>query len=181
MPSLRSRRFLEYLIPSLAIWIASLWALLDLEPVVARLRAAVLGAAQIYKVRELIDPLRYPWDVYRSTMGPISERTRPDDRVFNAGWDDFPILFALDDRVRYVWGVDPTFLFDANAELGQHVCDPAFGRRLDAWEVIQIQTQSRFVFVRTTRGRLATSWSKVRGRMVSARVAGAFYPTWDSA
>lgn len=124
--------------PTFSLWIASLWSILDLEALVARARARfarldadtrhawrfVAGALlviaigiQVRAVWRVQTRFPYPFDLYETTIAPIRDRAEPGERVFNAGYDDFPILFAGDDRLRYLWGLDPTFLYDVDPDL----------------------------------------------------------------
>ena len=92
------------------------------------------------------------FDAYRTTLASITERASPNDRVFHSDWDEFPTLFAANDRVRYVSGLDPVFLHEANPALANAVRDLTIGRATTtAWQVIVEQTRSSFVFVTTKR------------------------------
>ncbi len=164
----RSQRFVEYLVPSVALWIGSLWGLLDLAGVAAhasgwlrrrgrRFRFAIVAAAvtavvvpvgwQASVVYQLARRYQIPFDVYREPMAVLSAHAASGDRVFNPGWDDFPILFAADDRLRFVWGLDPAFLFDANPALAARVEAVARGRAEDLRDVIAREAGARFVFL----------------------------------
>jgi len=174
--TLKSQRFIEYLAPSLALWLMSLLALVDMDRfktwLIREYRAfnrpvrriltvvliAIAIALPVQQVRQAWSSLHrgvYPFDAYRSTFKAISERANPGDRVYHSQWDEFPILWATDDRLRYVSGLDPTFLSNANPELSSAMHDLTYGIVTStAWEIIVERTGSKFVFVTTERYRV---------------------------
>lgn len=172
--TMKSRRFVEYLVPALTLWIASLWQFVDVRRLKMELANMRRGLAPL--ARGIIVPffvilalsliahhalltwtsLRRPasktFDAYRATFQSISARAATGDRVFHSDWDEFPILFAADDRLRYVSGLDPTFLYEASSTLSNQVRDLTIGLASStAWDVIAERTGSRFVFVTTKR------------------------------
>ncbi|HWQ99723.1 MAG TPA: hypothetical protein VN397_02645 [Candidatus Methylomirabilis sp.] len=172
--TLKSRRFIEYLVPALVLWLASLWQFVDarrlnneligmrndLSPLGRRIIVPFLSIVGLaLMIHHAILPwssLRQegakPFDAYRNTFSAVTERARPGDRVFHSDWDEFPLLFAADDRLRYISGLDPTFLHEASSTLSDQVRDLTVGLATStAWDVIAERTQSRFVFVTTKR------------------------------
>lgn len=170
----KSRRFIEYLVPALVLWIASLWRFVDARKLWERLLeirasfsapfrrifvpflAALTISIAAHHAWSVWSALRQPavlsFHAYRNTFSAVSERARPGDRVFHSDWDEFPILFAADDRLRFVSGLDPTFLYEASSTLSDQVRDLTIGRATStAWDIIVGRTQSRFVFVTTKR------------------------------
>ncbi|MBD3251898.1 hypothetical protein GF380_05625, partial [Candidatus Uhrbacteria bacterium] len=155
--TLKSQRFIEFLVPLFAIWIYQIAQLVDWTKYRLWLREqwsrckrtprhtlTVAGGLIV-----LLLPLHHGWlawkglhtgqrpfDLYAPVMQTISERANPGDRVFHSSWDDFPVLWALEDRVKYLSGLDPTFLYHADPELSNQVMqltldsDPP-----DAWGV----------------------------------------------
>ena len=171
--TLKSARFIEYLVPALTLWLASLWQLVDPRRLKAELARARNDLSPL--ARRVIVPLLVtlaatlalhhasrPWsslrreaktfDSYRKIFSVISSRANPGDRVFHSDWDEFPLLFAADDRLRYISGLDPTFLYEASSTLSDQVRDLTLGiATTTAWNVIVERTGSRFVFVTTRR------------------------------
>lgn len=172
--NLKSRRFSEYLIPSLALFVAALWRCVDTERLKRVLSEAVATWPQLLRrIAPTVMVILALWliahqtsavwsalrregartfDAYRATFSVISARANPGDRVFHSDWDEFPVLFAADDRLRYVSGLDPVFLHDANPALAGEVRDLTLGvTTSSAWQVIVEKTGSRFIFVTTDR------------------------------
>lgn len=160
----KSQRFVEYLVPTWALFLALLAQHIDL----ARLRTVV--------TQEL---LRTKWAFYAVGVGLVSmigqnsvqtfnalhtsvggfhdddaavqaiqAHTRPGDRIMTSDWDEFPQLFAtLDDR-RYVSGLDPTFLLDANPHLSDEFRDVTLGRATSTlYTFIHDELHARAIFV----------------------------------
>ena len=172
--TLKSRRFVEYLVPALTLWIASLWQFVDVErlkteltvmrrdlaplarriivPFLVVLALALAAHHALLTWTQLHRPASNTFDAYRATFDAIRVRATAGDRVFHSDWDEFPILFAADDRLRYVSGLDPTFLHEASSTLSDQVRDLTIGRTTStAWDVIVGRTRSRFIFVTTKR------------------------------
>ncbi|MFA5936218.1 MAG: hypothetical protein WC787_05205 [Patescibacteria group bacterium] len=167
--TLKSRRSVEYLIPALFLWVPWLWNMVD----TARLRerfqeafaprprlfvsAALLLVAILLVGKNLqssytsLHDGRYPDRVYADAFGEISKRAFPGDRVFHSDWDEFPILWSLDDRLKYVAGLDPTFLYNANPELSNAYRDVTWGKttttKEDVWDLVHDRLNAKFIFI----------------------------------
>lgn len=168
--TLNGRRFLEYLVPMVALWIASVWSLIDAgmareaidrvrstwpriirrsSPTIALVLAITLAVHHAWAASASLhrDGAK-SFEGYQRALASISSRAAPGDRVFHSDWDEFPVLFAADDRLKYVSGLDPVFLADANPQLSNAIVDLTLGRATStAFEIIAQQTHSRFVFV----------------------------------
>lgn len=165
--TLKSRRNAEYLVPALALWLPWIWNMIDPRRLAdvgrrtfgGRRTSAVLvgvivaiavgkGAVSAYKD---LRTNAYPDDIYRVEMTLITERANPGDRVFHSDWDEFPMLFNIDDRLRYIAGLDPTFLYEASSTLSDAYRHVTWGVTTatadEVWDVIHARTQSRFVFI----------------------------------
>lgn len=168
--TLKSSRFIEYLAPAFALWMAAFWALVEPQQIRAAfqetlraihplLRKAVPLAAGLlvmlvatHQTRDVWNELRRPgtrpFAAYRATLAAITQHAQPGDRVFHSNWDEFPTLFAADDRLRYVSGLDPVFLHDAHPRLSHAIQDLTQGLTSETlWNVIVEQTDARFVFI----------------------------------
>lgn len=90
-------------------------------------------------------------DVFREAMAPISAAAHPGDRVFHSDWDEFPMLFNIDDRLRYVSGLDPTFLYEASSSLSNAYRDvtwkTASATQAEAWSLIHDRLDAKFILV----------------------------------
>ncbi|MBI4139135.1 hypothetical protein HY479_03225 [Candidatus Uhrbacteria bacterium] len=164
----KSRRNAEYLTPVLAIWIPLIWSLVDpgallrffypaknakagpVAPIILLLlfTAFIQGPLE---AREILHTPGYSDDSYAAAMKPVSERAMPGDRMFHSDWDEFPILWNLDDRLKYIAGLDPTFLYKASSTLSDAYRDLTWGAttptRDQAWDVIHERLESRFIFI----------------------------------
>jgi len=170
--TLKSRRNAEYLTPVVALWCGVLWSLVDAKRLWAvfmgpfvRMRPWVRTAAvsfvlgiclvafgkQLIELYASINPAGYADDVYAVSMKAISDRAQPGDRVFHSSWDEFPMLYHADQRLRYVSGLDPTFLYIASSTLSDEVkevtWDISTSTKEVTWSLIHDQLHSRFVFV----------------------------------
>ena len=67
-------------------------------------------------------------------------------RIFNTNWDDFPKLFFFDTKHRYVYGLDPNYLYSQNPELYKLLLDVTSGKTDDAGPVIRERFGARYIF-----------------------------------
>jgi hypothetical protein len=164
--TVNSRKFVEYLAPALALFVAALWTLIDephlwktlraqiptrfarLLPAIIVLTCVTLASHQAYGAwHALRAPHARPFNTYRTTLAAISAHAAPGDRVFHTNWDEFPTLFAANDNLKYVSGLDPAFLYDADPTLAADIQELVLGHTTStAWELIVERTQSRWVF-----------------------------------
>ena len=143
--TLKSLRFAEYLQPVLVLWTAGLASLIDWKklwqklsmspgrfgkhflPIVVGICIAgvTLGSlSQAYA--NLHDAKIFKDTQYAIPMRAISKVAQPGDRVFHAQWDEFPTLWMHDTRLKYISGLDPTFLYVASGTLALDYADLAF-------------------------------------------------------
>ena len=170
--TLKSRRNTEYLAPIVALWCASLWSLVDPKKLFADAKDSFKAYGQtaflvlawvmiILSVAYVAKETLVGWyglrdgiikdTAFRDSMSAISKQAKPGDRVFHSSWDEFPMLFAADDRLRYIAGLDPTFLYVASSTLSDDVKNLTWGltssTKEQAWELIHDRLDSKFVFV----------------------------------
>lgn len=170
--TLKSRRNTEYLAPAVALWTASFWSHVDAGKMLADFRARLkkfgkwnhrmlvgvilvlylgLMMREGFGAWDSLHSGEYPDGMYRGSMAEVTKRAQAGDRVFHSSWDEFPMLFAADDRLRYVSGLDPTFLYVASSTLSDDVKNLTWGltssTKEQAWELIHDRLDSRFVFV----------------------------------
>ena len=88
------------------------------------------------------------FDLYTGAMDSITKVAKPNDRVFHSNWDQFPVLFARSDQVRYIAGLDPTFLLAENPALSDAYTVLTTGRDTkNAYGVIHDQFHAQFVLL----------------------------------
>ncbi len=161
--TIKSQRGIEYAVPMMVLWLANLWKLIDLQRLKEEIKKNRLASYilvisifglmifQSYKTWQAFRPTKYTDSIYQSSISAISERAQLGDRVFHSSWDEFPILFAADDRLRYVSGLDPTFLYVASSTLSDQVRDVTWdvttSTQEQTWNVIHDELHARFVFI----------------------------------
>lgn len=135
--TLKSRRYIEYLGPTLALSVAVWWdqvrvSWVQLEhwllerSLSQHVRRAALGCGLIIAFMPVLlydlsinhkdvtngddpAPLAAP-------MQWLDQHAVPGDKVLHSDWDDFPLLFYYSDQLEYMAGLDPTFMYRANAD-----------------------------------------------------------------
>jgi hypothetical protein len=170
--TLKSVRVVEYLAPVVALFCGMLWSTVDVPMALRRLGLIALEGRRPTPVGWVVAAATalvfmkgglgswtqfhqdiYADDVYATTTRAIAERARPGDRVLNARWDDFPMLYRANPGLRYVSGLDPVLFHAADPDLSKAYNDLTFGSatptREQAWEVIHGRLGARFVFIST--------------------------------
>ena len=91
-----------------------------------------------------------PADHYKAGMQWVRANVPPGEIVFNTDWDDFPRLFYFDPTHRYVSGLDPTYLYDRNAELSKLYDQITLGEEEDPGPLIRERFGAHYVFTDTS-------------------------------
>jgi len=68
------------------------------------------------------------------------------EMVFNTDWDDFPRLFYYDPTHVYASGLDPSYLYEQNAELSDLYVKITTGEEEDPGPLIRDKFRARWVF-----------------------------------
>ncbi len=66
--------------------------------------------------------------------------------IFNANWDDFPKLFYYDTKHRYVYGLDPNYLYSEHPDLYKLLKDITEGKTEDPGPQIREKFGAKYVF-----------------------------------
>ncbi len=66
--------------------------------------------------------------------------------IFNCTWDDFPKLFFFNTKHRYVYGLDPNYLYSQNPELYKLLKDLTEGKVDDPAPVIRERFGAKYIF-----------------------------------
>ncbi|MHB8830511.1 MAG: hypothetical protein ACYC44_00070 [Patescibacteria group bacterium] len=172
--TLKSVRFVEYFLPALAIWTAALAQLVDWKKLFAWLslgggRLSKILMPSIVFVAVLVIISRGVWngydvlhnkpefidDQYLSATKAISEQAQPNDRVYHSQWDEFPVLFSRDQRLRYVAGLDPNFFYEATSTLAMDYLNLPFhaasSTQEQVWSLIHDKLGAKFALIDTIR------------------------------
>ncbi len=136
--TIKSKRYVEYFLPALGMFFAYADGYLTWENIKAafvrwdgrarRIRWATIVGTSLLLLSFSLDEVRtytqlhssfMPYETLIPAMKTISSRATPGDRVFHPQWDNFPQLFMLDDRLKYISGMDPTYFYEANRALSK--------------------------------------------------------------
>ncbi len=122
--TLIARRHIEYLAPATTLFVAFLFTnTIHFLPILPRNRFVrgclivyCVGAVSFLAGRDVLTTTTrfqngFSWNRYRGVSAYLREHTEKGSLVFNARWDDFPMLFYWNDWNRYIVGLDPTFLY----------------------------------------------------------------------
>ncbi len=66
--------------------------------------------------------------------------------IFNCTWDDFPKLFFYDTKHRYVYGLDPNYLYTSSPELYKLLKDLTEGKVDDPAPMIRDKFGANYIF-----------------------------------
>ena len=142
--TLKSKRYGEYFIPTLALTGAVFEAELGLhwvnlrtswQTVGRRTRVSIIAVAALLlfsagvDLRDTFSSLHthnIPFTYVEEPMKAITAVATPGERVFHPQWDLFPPLFVANDQLRYVSGMDPTYLFVASTTRSDIYADFVF-------------------------------------------------------
>jgi hypothetical protein len=136
--TLRSRRYIEYCVPFLWLWACYMilpyiqsraWrpGLLSLKQQFGRWYhifilyfvvtvSFTVGRGVVLAYQNVTVDV-FPVTKYQTASAYITEHTQPGTIVFNADWDDFPMLFYHNPAAYYIVGLDATFMYLYNPEL----------------------------------------------------------------
>lgn len=70
----------------------------------------------------------------------------PNEIIFNCTWDDFPKLFFYNTKHRYVYGLDPNYLYSENPELYKLLKDLTEGKIEDPAPMIRDKFGANYIF-----------------------------------
>ncbi|MGB7209803.1 MAG: hypothetical protein WBD27_14165 [Pyrinomonadaceae bacterium] len=94
-----------------------------------------------------------PNDKYRRVMEWATgvdangkENIPAEARIFNCNWDDFPKLFFFDTKHRYVYGLDPNYLYSENPELYKLLLEITEGKANEAGPLIREKFGASYIF-----------------------------------
>ncbi|MCS6874886.1 MAG: hypothetical protein N2Z23_07155 [Pyrinomonadaceae bacterium] len=87
-----------------------------------------------------------PNDKYRRATEWAKSNIPENEMIFNCNWDDFPKLFFFAPEHRYVYGLDPNYLYSKSPEIYKLVRDIAEGRVDDPGPLIREKLGARYVF-----------------------------------
>ncbi len=134
--TMKSRRYVEYAAPALVLMAAVWWdevkvAWQSVERWIMRPRRQQLTAvgagfflvvgltplilSDLARNRQELTTDEDP-TLIAPAMQWVNQQAVVGDKVLHSDWDDFPLLFYYSDRVAYMAGLDPTFMYRADAD-----------------------------------------------------------------
>ena len=159
----KSRRFIEYWPPFAALFAAFTispglervsfgWLARTRDRVIAAIAAAVVTAVAILwmsgtilQAREDVKSEPDP-SAYRGASEWLAANTPPGSMIFNTDWDDFPMLFYYNPNNTYIAGLDPTYLYNRDAELWKLYADITLGNEENPAPLIRDRFGAEYVF-----------------------------------
>ncbi|MEW6206805.1 MAG: hypothetical protein AB1631_00455 [Acidobacteriota bacterium] len=161
--ALKSRRFIEYWPPFAVVFAAftfngrierlsKVTFSRSLDRTLAAVAASVVLLVSIAAMETTV--LQAREDV-RSEQDPFSYQgagewlrahTPTGAMVFNTDWDDFPMLFYYSPDNAYAAGLDPTYLYDSDAELWKHYERITLGKEKNPAPIIRERFGAEYVF-----------------------------------
>ncbi|HKV42663.1 MAG TPA: hypothetical protein VJX67_25915 [Blastocatellia bacterium] len=159
--SFESRRFMEYWAPFAVLFSAftigprirrpgGRWFERPRDRIIAAVTAAVAADALLIGIafnlnrasKDVVDePSPY---LYRDGGAWLMKNTAPGSLVFNVDWDGFGKLVYYDSQNRYVSGLDPTYLYAKDKELGKQYDDITDGKEDHPGDIIRDQFGARY-------------------------------------
>jgi hypothetical protein len=85
-------------------------------------------------------------DRYRRATDWAKANIPENEIIFNCNWDDFPKLFFFAPEHRYVYGLDPNYLYSENPELSKLVGEITGGKVDDPGPIIREKFGANWVF-----------------------------------
>jgi asparagine N-glycosylation enzyme membrane subunit Stt3 len=159
----KSRRFVEYWPPFAVVFAAFTitprlervnfrWLARTRDRAIAAIAAAVIAmtaiatmGATIWQARDEIKAEADPF-AYRGASEWIAANTAPGSMIFNTDWDDFPMLFHYNPNNAYIVGLDPTYLYDRDAEMWKVYADITLGKEENPAPLIRGRFGAEYVF-----------------------------------
>ena len=116
--------------------------------------AAVLGVSAVLSVSLFLNLRATQKEIrgsehhnfYRAGAAWLRANVPAGQIIFNTDWDDFPRLFYYDSSHYYVSGLDPSYLYDKDAELSNLYERITLGHEEDPGPMIRDRFGARYVF-----------------------------------
>lgn len=100
----------------------------------------------------------FTFDRYEAAGQWLAEHANEGDIIFHSDWDDFPILFFHAPNARFIAGLDPTFLYNADSELYWKWANITTGENSENLiHIIGRDFNARFVVIETDHTKMITN------------------------
>lgn len=168
--TVRSRRNVEYLIPTMLLFSAVSLSIfsreMNMKGFVSELKI-FLQEQKVFLVLFVIPLMLIPYIVARDYLAVrasyssgqefhkfeepmewLKKNSRAGSIVFHSDWDEFPILFYHNIHNYYIVGLDPTFLYSYDKELYRKFKEVTTGEeKSDIYRIIKNDFRAEYVFV----------------------------------
>lgn len=169
--TLRSRRFVEYFIPIVIIFVAYIFSwywqsgfyknnLCYLKNIWQKKKKRIILLFIYLIIAIFITTIKNLWfakqeldsgfSVYlwQDASNYLKEHSDAGDIVFHGSWDDFPILFYQNSKNYYLVGLDATFMYNYNQQLYQDWVDISSGKiNENLAKIISEKFSAKYIFI----------------------------------
>jgi hypothetical protein len=110
--------------------------------------ALILSVALFFNLRAAVKEIKQsqPHDYYQRGAEWLVAHVPEGHLIFNTNWDDFPRLFYFDSNHYYVTGLDPSYLYDRDADLSQLYERITLGKEDDPGPLIRDRFGATYIF-----------------------------------
>lgn len=172
--TLRSRRNVEYLIPTILLFsavaltifskhvdlkiffkevLSFLWKqrVLFISALLPMILVPYVMARDVLYVRNLYKEGQ-EFDKFEKPSKWLIAHSRPESIVFHSDWDEFPILFYHNTHNRYIVGLDPTFMYNYNPNLYEKFKRVTLGEEVgNLYSIVKNDFRAEYVFISLNR------------------------------
>jgi hypothetical protein len=166
--SIKSKRYAEYLLPFMLIFIAfscsdlknilklqnfySFWLSLKLNlKIFIASCLIILSISMIYLLFNQINNSslsnKWPLDKFQASATWLKQNTAAKSIVFHDNWDQWPMLFYHNDHNYYLIGLDQTFMYNFDADLQQEYFDIIEGKINNPDQIIPTKFGAHYIFL----------------------------------
>lgn len=86
--------------------------------------------------------------LYKNAAEYIKKNSAGGDIIFHADWDDFPALFYYNSKNYYLVGLDPTFMYNYDVDLYEEWVEITTGKnKKDLYDKITKNFKAKFIFL----------------------------------
>lgn len=107
---------------------------------------SITGVAENISSNEPADKYRRAMEFATGLDANGQENIPAGEIIFNCTWDDFPKLFYFNTKHRYVYGLDPNYLYTANPDLYKSLKDLTEGKVDDPAPMIREKFGANYIF-----------------------------------
>ncbi|MFC1598437.1 hypothetical protein ACFL2U_00275 [Patescibacteria group bacterium] len=106
----------------------------------------------------------FEFDKFAGIANYLQINTQPGDVVMHTDWDDFPMLFYHNHSNYYIVGLDPTFMYNYDADLYNLYADITTARKTrNLYKAIKENFRARYFIVNEDRQQLAKNLQRAGG------------------